>query len=93
MASQFQGYKNPKLLGVVFDSTFTYNTHAAASVRKTHARLKVLRDLADTLIDKDKDCLLMMFKMFIRPILDYAAAIVHPNLSDTNKKIQKFQNI
>ena len=55
MASQFQGYKNPKLLGVVFDSTFTYNTHAAASVRKTHARLKVLRDLVHTLFGKDKD--------------------------------------
>ena len=85
--------KNPKLLGVVFDPTFTFCAHAAAIVRKARARMKILRALADSTFGKDKECLIMTFKAFIRPILDYAAAIVHPNLSDSsNEKVQKLQN-
>ena len=48
---------NPKLPGVIFDHTWTFNVHASYTVRKAGSRLNVLRALSDTLFGYDKECL------------------------------------
>ena len=77
---------NPKLLGVVFDPTFTFCAHASAIARKACRRLGVLRAVADSRFGHDKECL-------VRPFFDYAAPIVSPNYSPTSfHKLQLVQN-
>ena len=84
---------NPKLLGVIFDPTFTFCNHAAATARKASRRLNVLRAVADTSFGHDKECLTMTFKGLIRPFFDYAAPIVYPNYSPTSlRRLQLIQN-
>ena len=84
---------NPKLLGVIFDPTWTFNTHAIYTARKAASRLNVLCALSDTSFGHDKECLIQTFKSMIRPFFDYAAPIVYPNYSDTSiKRLQLVQN-
>ena len=53
---------NPKLLGVVFDPSFSFCAHAAATARKANRRLNVLRAVSDTTFGHDKECLTATFK-------------------------------
>ena len=85
--------KCPKLLGVKFDPTFSFSQHAAMVARKASSRLKVLRALSDSDFGKDKECLLITFKTFLRPLFDYAAPVVFPNMSPTSiLRLQRIQN-
>ena len=86
--------KNPKLLGVVLDPTFTFSSHAIAIAKKASLRTnKILRALSDTAFGHDKECLLATYKAFIRSLFDYAAPIVFPNYSRTSiERLQKIQN-
>ena len=85
--------KNPKHLGVVFDPTFTFSAHASAIARRAAQRLNLLKALSGTRFGKDKETLLMTWRIYIRSILNYAAPIVHPNYSVTShKKLQLVQN-
>ena len=85
--------KCPKLLGVKFDPLFTFSHHAAMVASKASARLKLLRALSDSEFGKDKECLISTFKAFIRPLFDYAAPIIYPNLSPSSiHRLQKIQN-
>ena len=85
--------KYPKLLGVKFDPLFSFSQHAAMVARKAADRLKVLRALSDTEFGKDKECMLSTYKTFIRPLFDYAAPIVYPNMSPSSiLRLQRIQN-
>ena len=85
--------KNPRLLGVVFDPTFSFSAHAGSVARKAASRLSIMRALSDTSFGQDKECLLMTFKMFIRSLFNNAAAIVFPNYSSSSiQKLQRIQN-
>ena len=84
---------NPKLLGVTFDPTFTFSTHAAITARKAGSRLGVLRALSDTSFGHDKECLSLTYKSIIRPFFDYAAPIVYPLYSQSSiRRLQLVQN-
>ena len=84
---------NPKLLGVTFDPTFTFGTHAATIARKASSRLNVLRALSDTSFGHDKECLTATFKSLVRPLLDFAAPIVYPHYSASSiHRLQLIQN-
>ena len=85
--------KNPKLLGVVFDPLFTFAPHADRIAKRASAKLNILRALSDTSFGKDRDCLLLTYKLFIRSLFDYAAPITYPNYSNTSvEKLQRVQN-
>ena len=61
--------------------------------RKASSRLKVLRALSDSDFGKDKECLLSTFKAYLRPLFDYAAPIVFPNMSASSiLRLQRIQN-
>ena len=85
--------KFPKLLGVTFDPTFSFSAHASEVARRASARLKMLKALSDTQFGKDKECLLLTYRVYIRSIFNYAAPIVYPNYSPSSIfKLQKIQN-
>ena len=85
--------KNPRLLGILLDPMFTFSAHSASIARRASARLNILRALADTNFGKDKECLLLSHKCFIRSLFNYAAPIVYPYYSAASiEKLQKVQN-
>ena len=85
--------KNPRLLGVLLDPTFTFNAHAVHVARKCSSRLNLMRALSDTSFGHDKEVLLSTYKTYIRSVMDYAAPVVFPNYSASSiKRLQLIQN-
>ena len=51
-----------------------------------------MRALSDTVFGKDKECLLLTYRCFIRSLIDYCAAIVYPTYSPSSiERLQKVQ--
>ena len=85
--------KSPRLLGVIFDPMFTFSHHSASIARRASSRLNILRALSDTSFGKDRECLVLTFKMFIRTLFDYCAPIVYPIYSPASvERLQRVQN-
>ena len=85
--------KNPRLLGVILDPTFSFSSHAISVARKGASCLNIMRALSNTSYGKDKECLLATFRLFIRSIFNYAAPIVFPNYSSMSiNRLQRVQN-
>ena len=84
---------NPKLLGVYFDTMYTFSHNAKKSAQKAKAKVNVLKALAGTDWVQDKDTILMAYKATGRSVLEYAAPIWAPAISDTSWEcLQKAQN-
>ena len=85
--------KCPRLLGVIFDPMFTFSQHSASIARRASSRLNILRALSDTSFGKDKECLVLSFKAFIRTLFDYCTPIVYPIYSPSSiERLQRVQN-
>ncbi|XP_037811763.1 uncharacterized protein LOC119603706 [Lucilia sericata] len=84
---------HPKILGVTFDSLFTSPAHATAITHKLRSRNKVLKALAGSTWGMDKETLLATYKTIGRSVVNYAAPVWSPSLSDTQwRNIQSCQN-
>ena len=85
--------KNPKILGVTLDTSFTFGLHAKKVVDKVGARLKVLKALAGTDWGNFPEDMLLTYKSLAASIIDYAAPIYAPNLKPTHmRKLPVMQN-
>ena len=85
--------KSPKILGVTFDTHFTFNHHAEVTAAKVHKRNNVIKALAGTDWGQDKETLIVTYKAIGRSIIDYAAPVWSPNLSASNwQRLQIPQN-
>ena len=73
----------PKLLGVTFDSLFRFAKHATDVCTKLSTRNRILRALAGTSWGKDKETIVTTYKAIGRSVVNYAAPIWSPSLSDT----------
>jgi uncharacterized protein (UPF0147 family) len=84
---------HPKILGVTFDPLLTFNSHAAQINIKIKSRNNIFKKLAGSSWGKEKETLLTSYKAICRPILNYAAPIWSPQLSDCHwNKLQTCQN-
>ena len=85
--------KTPKVLGVIFDTAFTFSPHCKAVATKGRSRLNILKALAGTTWGQSKETLIMTFQTLIRPVLEYAAPVWTPVASATNiELLQRVQN-
>ncbi len=85
--------KTPKILGVTFDPLLTFTPHSQNTIKKASRRTLVLKALTGTNWGQDKETILFAYKMFCRPVFDYASPIWTPVLAETNfKKLQVTQN-
>lgn len=83
----------PKILGVTFDSMFVSSAHATAICNKMQSRNKVLKSLAGSSWGMDKETLLTTYKTIGRSVVNYAAPVWSPRVSDTQwRKLQTCQN-
>ena len=75
--------KNPKVLGVTFDPMLSFAKHVELTKSKVKSRNNVLKSLAGSTWGMDKEVLATTYKAIGRPVLNYAAPIWAPGLSDT----------
>ncbi|XP_017302704.1 uncharacterized protein LOC108253369 [Diaphorina citri] len=85
--------KNPKILGVTFDNLLTYNAHAKTIIERVKKRNNAIKLLGGTDWGKEKETIITAYKTIGRSIINYAAPIWTPQLSNTHwKSLQATQN-
>jgi hypothetical protein len=85
--------KTPKLLGVVYDTMYTFSHHVTETVKKAKTKVNVLKALAGTSWGQDKETLLMTYKSVCRSTLEYAAPVWSQIISKTKQEnLQTVQN-
>ena len=66
--------KNPKILGVILDTHYTFSPHIKSIVTKASTHLKILKELAGTSWGQKKETILMTYKAVIAPVMNYLDA-------------------
>ena len=85
--------KCPKLLGVHFDTMYTFSHHIKNTVAKAKTKVNILKALAGSSWGQDKETLVITYKSIGRSTLEYAAPIWTPTISQTSwNKLQTVQN-
>lgn len=85
--------KNLKILGVTFDNLLTYNAHAKTIIERVKKRNNAIKLLGGTDWGKEKETIITAYKTIGRSIINYAAPIWTPQLSNTHwKSLQATQN-
>ena len=83
--------QTPKILGVTLNPLFTFTAHVKATAAKASSRLQILKALAGTNWEQDKETLLMTYGALIKTIIIYAAPICFPHASQSS--VDRFQVI
>ena len=78
-----------KYLGVLLDSTLTYNLHIGSLIRTVSHKVSLLGKVKKYLRD---DAALQIYKSMILPYLDYADVIFDKAHSKDLEKLQRLQN-
>ncbi|KAI5755231.1 hypothetical protein M8J77_015233 [Diaphorina citri] len=76
--------KNPKILGLTFDPLLTFNQHATTIRNKLKPRNNMLKALTGNNWGKNKETIITTFKALGRSVMNYAAPIWSPQLSQTH---------
>ena len=85
--------KTPKLLGVIFDTMYTFAAHAKNTIKQVKKKVNILSCLAGTDWGADKETLVMSYKSIGRSVLEYGNPIWSPILADNHwKNLQVVQN-
>ena len=85
--------KTPKLLGVKFDTMYTFSHHVKDAICKAKNRLNILKSLAGSAWGQYKETILLTYKSVCRSVLEYGVPIWSPLISPTNwEKLQRVQN-
>jgi hypothetical protein len=85
--------KNPKILGLTLDPKLTFTPHTQLINQKARNRLNSLKALAAHSWGQDQETLTLVYKQYVRSLLEYAAPAWHPSLSVSNlTKLQTTQN-
>ena len=94
-SSRIQVYRRSKMskvFGVYLDPSLSFNKHSHYGAESVSRRNNLLKALAGTSWELEKETLLMIYKAVGRSIINYAALICSPNLHDANyRKIQYTQ--
>ena len=85
--------KTPKILGVTFDTAYTFTPHCKNSATKAKGRVNIMKALSGTSWGQSKETLLITFQAIVRPVLEYAAPVWAPTIVDTNiNRLQTVEN-
>ena len=85
--------KTPTILGVTFDTSFSFTPHVKSISSKVTSRLRILKCLAGTSWGHQKENLLTTYNAILKPIITYASPVWFPNTCNSNiLKLQTLQN-
>ena len=85
--------KNPKILGLTFDTKLNFGKHIKITKEKADNANKIVKTLTSTSWGKQKETLIATYKAIVRPILEYASPVWSQIISATNRnKLQTTQN-
>ena len=85
--------KCPRLLGVNFDTMYTFSHHIKNTVAKAKTKVNILKALAGSTWGQDKETLVITYKSIGRSTLEYGAPIWTPTISQSSwNKLQIVQN-
>jgi hypothetical protein len=85
--------RNPKILGVTFDTMFTFSDHCKNIGARATQRNNILRALSGTSWGQDKESILMTYKAITRSLMNYAAPVWAPVASSSSfSALQRSQN-
>ena len=84
--------REPKLLGVTFDTMYTFSKHAKNTASKGKKKINILKSLAGSSWGQDKKTMITTYKTICRSTLEYAVPIWGPAISQTNwEALQRVQ--
>ena len=78
-----------KILGVTYDTSLSFRNHIHDIKQKCTHRLNTLRTLTGTDFGQHKETLTMIYKQYIRSVLEYASPAWPPNLATTHHNTQQ----
>ena len=85
--------RTPRVLGVTFDTHFTFSPHITNLADRAQNRIRILKALAGSTWGQQQETLLITYKALIRPLFTYAAPIWFPNAPPSGVlKLQRIQN-
>ena len=85
--------QRPVLLGVKFDTMYTFTPHIKDAAAKAKAKVNVLKALAGSTWGQEKETLVTAYKTVVRSTLEYANPIWTPAIKPTNwERLQRVQN-
>ena len=85
--------KNPKLLGVVFDTMHTFTPHINNTITKAKSKINLMKTVAGNTWGQSKEMLSITYKALARSTLEYAIPVWSPIISSTCwTKLQTVQN-
>ena len=79
---------NVKSLGVLFSDNLRFSQHCSEIVKRAHQRLAIIRRC---FISGDAANLLRAYKVYVRPILEYACQVWSPSLLEDIDRIERVQ--
>src|ERR1700755_3713229 len=85
--------KFPKILGLTYDTHFTFSKHIQNITNIANRKLNIIRTLSHNNFSNKLTTLITVYKQFIRPTLNSASPAWYPATSPSNtEKLQKKQN-
>ena len=82
------------ILGVYLDTFFSFNNHCVQVANRVSKRNNVLKALAGTNWDQQKETLLMTYKALGRSIANHTESVWSTNASESNiGKIQQLNSV
>jgi exonuclease III len=83
---------NMKLLGMTFDSNGGYNSHCQAKAKEATSRLALLRKVSGQRWGASTQTLLILYKQYILPVLDYGSVVLADACDTHLALLQRIQN-
>ena len=85
--------RNPKLLGVTFDTMHTFTPHVNNTINTAKSKINLMKCVAGNNWGQSKETLSMTYKALARSTLEYAIPVWSPIISETCwSKLQVVQN-
>ena len=81
-----------KFLGIYFDPPLSFDFHVNHLVKKCKKALNIIKFPCGTWWGSDPETLFILYKNFIRSIIDYSSYIYCPFNTKSLEKIQKIEN-
>lgn len=83
---------HPKFLGITFDPKMSMNQHINTLNQKIQTRISMIRALKGKFYNSPIKLLVTFYKMYIRPLYEYANIPLLTASENTLSKLQKIQN-